>query len=833
MGRISIRPLVDLPAGLDPSGLALVSAFTSLPSVPTAPVLVIPDQGPSLVSFLSTDPEGLVFLGAVSPDEPNPRLDSHSAATALLMVALAVWQRPDRAAAYAAIRAHAATTTLASILTTRIADNPRALAENDTDLLAAIETAASAVGPSLPPLDPGRSTPNQRPDTIRTRSVSDPPVPHHEFAFGNQGAVNLPFLGVSLERAMATESGRLPDYFVTTSESRLIHCIFFGKLFSESALPTGIDPLWIPATNYADPRISGNQCLTGVAIEESMTLEPIMVRPLFGASNTGLIGIPKFEPLSETLLELLETCWALSVWRLTADFLLDALGFGGASFTLSDLRSSFAILEGGDATIQSALDLAQSGQNMPDAAKALILACASSIGQAELTVQALQRLVPASGSITALQSVAARRLIAFVTQSPIYSLAARFGTQFADHKAGILDRPLTAYTELGGKNPAVIVVAFSPKTTSSTYESAGNPIDIEFISTPIDYSTSYTEILRYRYKLFGAGQGVLDDGKGQRGREFESTSHKVRFIPAADSTGVQSIGMEASLVYGDVRRPSARSKVELNDGGSAGGFALAPQLTRVRPGRFRDILVTRNGVSNMQGWTDINLANLSFIWVLANDEVGTLSSGNLNGLEIETKTNTVRITSPEQTRVGGETALQVIVRLTDPATGQFTNLAVLNGRVASDVRDSAQISVRDSSLPLSELGDGTTLRNYNRTTGTIVKNGGKLDCAGEYSRGSKDRLLAYFNLDSATEGTGFLVTAPEHTLQWIVFSSGGSKVYTFELRGNVSLFRVSRDASNNVTYIQMSGVFSGTDATSGATVEVDATWSYGTPPNDE
>ncbi|HCM74232.1 MAG TPA: hypothetical protein DIS87_08850, partial [Armatimonadetes bacterium] len=82
----------------------------------------------------------------------------------------------------------------------------------------------------------------------------------------------------------------------------------------------------------------------------------------------------------------------------------------------------------------------------------------------------------------------------------------------------------------------------SPKTTSSTYESAGNPIDIEFISTPIDYSTSYSETLRYRYKLFGAGQGVLDDGKGQRGREFESTSNKVRFIPAADSTGVQSIG---------------------------------------------------------------------------------------------------------------------------------------------------------------------------------------------------------------------------------------------------------------------------------------------------
>lgn len=832
MGRKSIRPVVDLPAGLDPSGLALVSAFTSLPSVPTAPVLVIPDQGPSLVSFLSTAPEGLVFLGAVSPDEPNPRLDSHSAATALLMVALAVWQRPDRAAAYAAIRAHAATTTLASIIATRIAANPRALAENDTDLLAAIETAASAVGPALPPLDPGRSTPNQRPEKSRTRSFPDPPVPHHEFAFGNQGAVNLPFPGVSLERAMATESTRLPDYFVTTSESRLIHCIFFGKLFSESALPTGIDPLWIPATNYADPRISANQCLTGVAIEESMTLEPIMVRPLFGASNTGLIGIPKFEPLSETLLELLETCWALSVWRITADFLLDALGFGGASFTLSDLRSSFAILEGGDSTIQSALNLAQSGQNMPDAAKALILACASSIGQAELTVQALQRLVPASGSISALQSVAARRLIAFVTQSPIYSLAARFGAQFADHKAGILDRPLTAYTELGGKNPAVIVVAFSPKTTSSTYESAGNPIDIEFISTPIDYSTSYSETLRYRYKLFGAGQGVLDDGKGQRGREFESTSHKVRFIPAADSTGVQSIGMEASLVYGNVRRPSASSKVELNDGGSAGGFALAPQLTRVRPGRFRDILVTRNGVSNMQGWNDINLANLSFIWVLANDEVGTLSSGNLNGLEIETKTNAVRITSPEQTWVGGETALQVIVRLTDPATGQFTNLAVLNGRVASDVRDSAQISVRDSSLPLSELGDGTSLRNYNRTTGTIVKNGGKLDCAGEYSRGSKDQLLAYFNLDSATEGSGFLVTAPEDTLQWIVFSSGGSKVYTFELRGNVSLFRVSRDASNNVNYIQMSGVFTGTDATSGATVEVDATWSYGTPPND-
>gem|GEM_PF-2752535 len=796
MGRTSIRPLVDLPAGLDPSGLALVSAFTSLPSVPAAPVLVIPDQGPSLVSFLSTAPEGLVFLGAVSPDEPNPRLDSHSAATALLMVALAVWQRPDRAAAYAAIRAHTATTTLASIIATRIAANPRALAENDTDLLAAIDTAASAVGPDLPPLDPGRSTPNQRPETSRTRSIPDPPVPHHEFAFGNQGAVNMPFGGVSLERAMATESGRLPDYFVTTSESRLIHCIFFGKLFSESALPIGIDPLWIPATNYADPRISANQCLTGVAIEESMTLEPIMVRPLFGASNTGLIGIPKFEPLSETLLELLETCWALSVWRITADFLLDALGFGGPSFTLSDLRSSFAILEGGDSTIQSALNLAQSGQNMPDAAKALILACASSIGQAELTVQALQRLVPASGSISALQSVAARRLIAFVTQSPIYSLAARFGTQFADHKAGILDRPLTAYTELGGKNPAVIVVAFSPKTTSSTYESAGNPIDIEFISTPIDYSTSYSETLRYRYKLFGAGQGVLDDGKGQRGREFESTSNKVRFIPAADSTGVQSIGMEASLVYGNVRRPSASSKVELNDGGSGGGFALAPQLTRVRPGRFRDILVTRNGVSNMQGWSDINLANLSFIWVLANDEVGTLSSGNLNGLEIETKTNAVRITSPEQTWVGGETALQVIVRLTDPATGQFTNLAVLNGRVASDVRDSAQISVRDSSLPLSELGDGTSLRNYNRTTGTIVMNGGKLDCAGEYSRGSNDQLLAYFNLDSATEGSGFLVTAPEDTLQWIVFSSGGSRVYTFELRGNVSLFRVRRDASS-------------------------------------
>lgn len=826
LARVRVRPQVTLPPSLGVGQTALVSAFTTLSPLTANPSIEILEDGPSVVSLLEPASGRLIMVALLRPAEPAPVINAERFAEALLFVVLGGWQRRDRDLVVQVIRNHSATAALATTIQARLDLDAFALENRDPVLLAALQTAAESVGPALP--DSSESverSPRPSETFSRSRSLPEPPEPHVAFQLGAQGIDELLVdqVAVRLRRVYVGDGLALPDMLTLGTDLPIFHRLHFFNLDPSGQPQSGeAATLSHPGSSLADPSTLGPFTLPNLP-EDAEASFLVLVRPLFESGIPSILNSPQFVPIRAQIEASLFTLRQMTAFRFACDFLLEGLGFGGARYTLAALEEAFAVIKQGDPEVISALAVANEGGMLEDAVTRLILAMTSTTPRAELSVLALKKLIPASGSISALQTVAAQRLIAFVGEGDFLSLTAQFGPRFRAHKGSFGFEPVVERSGMFRVSRVAAVV-----TGPSQYQSGSSPIELSLAMQPDSYFSEFGSVALVKWKLFGAGDGVLDDGDGKMGKEFESRKDIVKFRPAANSTGVQSVGAELFIAYGDIKRATVQAKLELNEEGGTSAYSLVSSKLYVEPGKTGQLIVAQNSNSTLAGWTGVNTQNLRFVWELENSQVGLLSSGSATGQTLETTTNQVGLVVTGDTECGKFTPLKVTVKLVDPSTGQFTNLAVLTGFAEVGPGLNAQFVHTGGTLVLSTLANPTVIRNLVRRRGSITLQNNQVVLGGEYDQG-RDTLLLGLSLPTDLEaGTSFQITGNNSAFLdlWKPLSSG---VYNFDLSGQGVVTQLTKFPDGTPKYVAVNLNLSGVDPTSGATLNIQAASSFGSP----
>jgi hypothetical protein len=369
-------------------------------------------------------------------------------------------------------------------------------------------------------------------------------------------------------------------------------------------------------------------------------------------------------------------------------------------------------------------------------------------------------------------------------------------------------------TAIAHESPSVPVTAIYKLVrlltpASPTYVPGGATIKMTLSTDPDDYLTFYAGVLSYRWKVFGAGNSTITDGK-TTGTDFESDATSVQLKTPSSASGVQTVSVELFIDDGNTKRSVGKATANLNSQ-SGDIFAFAPNLTEVKPGGQGGFTVSRNGKTNVNEWTGVNPAHLRFTWVLQSGAVGLLKNGTSTGLTLETTTNTIAFTAKEDVAQGQSDSVTVTVRVQDPVTGQFTNLGTATSTVVGHVKNTAQVTISNSNFSLSQLAVPTPIQNFRQDTTFLSRGANGWVVGGNYHGFAYSSNAIVFNLRPGSVpkvGDRFNiieeVTNDQSSIAISLYDIGASRVTDFVTQGNALITEIiSSPVNGDITYMRL------------------------------
>jgi hypothetical protein len=804
--------IVSLPSSVP--GAILANAYGSANVTGASQPLSVPSGFLGQVFVLDGSTGKPLLLGTVDPLVSPNTLNAANMAVTLVFFALgggqiaAAYRRP----LWQGIVADPATAPLVATIASLLSTNPLAFAQEDPAFKTALTTTLSALKPETvalahpsPPLKPAKQSPSRARQQVQLRP---PPSPEVMVQVVGEGRI---YSHVSL-----LIDDRAHDYFsyANTSDFEILHLLYnYGWLDAQGVFHTD-DP-----TTLAYPEVLYTPAQEGIAAidgpytaglknstDQSRELNSYLIAPIFDGPDPDLAD----EALRTVFRQMREPLLERAALRLIDSYLFDMLGLGASPRDYTKLRAQFESLLG-SGLFSTSLGQARQGTMLP----AVMNTFLNDIGRDESSARAfLRSLEPFIGRDLSQNPTTLQVLQAGILSTKV---GAFFGSAFPGAYQLEIQYGFDAQTQTWlAQVPLRMVPALNYlDRASDTYAAAGPAVAVGV--RPSNYQVTQTS-RQYNWKLFGAGGGALRAASGARGKTLTTSEPTVDFVPAADSRGVQSISVEIINTENNFNVLMSTLRTDLNEV-AASDYKVATNTLCVPGTRPRIYVTDVNGNSN------INLTNLTFVWQLIGLAQGKFVEGSSLVSTTTTTQNWVDFQVDPIVSSGSSSSFQVTVRRTDPVSGQFTNLAVLSGSLGYDIASGCQISFSSAQIPLSSLYDQSQVRYWKRVSGSITPTASGFTLVSTWTKSgnASDGDFAHAVIrvgPNVKVGDTVSVVASDpggnaSTISVLMAKApSGAISYIFAPTGTLTVEEVLKSGST-VTRVKLSGTLNGTAATSG------------------
>jgi hypothetical protein len=559
--------------GAGPAGTLAADSFTT----------AVQRDVPSLVSLLHATTGDLVLWSMFDPSGSGNELSARSSAEAILFMALGgtSLSLDDRKALLDEIRGSSRTATLAAAIDAELQSDPYALGKASGALKTAVSAAASGFpfpqsGISFKPstgkldplllLDPGNEVDGVT--FVQTASPLGFAVQNVRRRFGvvfTYVVEHTDDAGVKTTEAPPKQVGALLEVPATRA---LLH------------LPSG----WSQVTSAEVP-------LPVAGKDNKTRYEMVYIAPVFGGFDPPVFFDSKYAaevPKWRAELEKLKQSVALGA---AVEFVLEALGLGGTTFTYSEISAQIAGVFANTTSIKALMIQAASGSarliTMVEDAFASMLSADAILAH---DIPELVPLIQKANAAKAAELAAATQGTAALRQvrAGLAGLIALGIIEIADLVAIGHD------TSTGNSANLWSGVAFKPKVLLSPADGTYYPGQKVVFTATIQNKAGIKPL--YHWKYSGSNLVVLDDGRVYDKLEFDSTSSFVTLTTSPSTQGAVTVSVEAFDTTDGGRVALGGASTTLTQTAQPAG-QVTPTITRYQTDVVQDPVGAGSGTS--------------------------------------------------------------------------------------------------------------------------------------------------------------------------------------------------------------------------------------------
>ena len=704
-GTKSVAVRFTLPNGATAANLKLLTGYSVTTGLGSTSNATVTSGYITSALLIDSTSSKVVMVGMIDPTSGANTIDAANVAATLLFFATGGSQlsTTQRNSLWKLIGSDPSTPIFAAVVKTRLDADIFALDAGDQAIKTGLAAAIKSLNPATlaaayPALSvPPRSKASSR-ETRGRAVLAPPPSPAVNTMFdpSNQPSVvnyddgsNQYYDYVQILHQYVREANY---YYFDTGRIDSVGAAIKTRPIQKLAGPVSLT--W-PTTNsvLSDPY----PIPLANATDSLRFADLVFLSPIFDAPTPSAYNFPEFSAYVEEWKALLVQMYQRAAVMIANSLFLEAVGLGGVTFDLAQVKTETDQLKTLGNDVAEAITSAGNGKDVIRSVNGILTACTANLARASQVLTALQ---PITGSSPINSNDRVLQITKVVQLSQVYDF---FG---ANGGNGRMLREVEyssngnseAVQVIGGKSTAVQYVS-TPDST--TYSPGGATIKVKVTSEPSAVNT----LRKYHWKLSGAGSASLTDGAGNTGLEFDSTKDSVNFASTGSASGVQSIQVTIFNTEGGTPVFAGKAHTDLNSSAQT-PYALLPEINPVSAGSTISLLVGAQGNNN------IDFTNLSFVWVVSSLSGGSgFVSGNSTVGTLTTSNNRVSYRAASGVSDGESTDFQVTVRKVDPQTGNFTNLAVLSGKVQIDVGSGCEMVIDTASFPLSDLYNPAVLRD--------------------------------------------------------------------------------------------------------------------------
>lgn len=513
---VTVRGSLSTPSGVSLTDLRVVSLGGVTTPTTVGFAASAAQDAPSMVTVIHEPTGKLVGIAFLDRASTQLSIDATSAAVALIFVALGGNLMPTdgRKPLLDAIKASAATSTLATIVQSQQATDPFALETANSALTSAVATAANAIVTAGFPQVRAAASVVHRDNALPLQLLLQP----SSEVDGATVIQSTDFFGYQVQNSKRRVA-RMHTYLVGHVDAN-------GNQTAVTPLEVGT-PLDIPMTNSLLNLNSGWHPVTSSSIplklqdgDTKSLYELVYVCPVFGGFDPTYLTLPRYAAEVDKLKQSLQDVHSAELIAVCSGIMLDILGVGGLSAGIAQLTTTINNLAPVSNGLVSLLVGAQQGR-LPLAVVSFLRAVLAS--DALITPKVIASLQPlinrASGQLAAdlaAGTAATQVYVAFRAALRVF-LAVGAIALVGDLAAVGKDTSLGNRGDLFSATVFQPTIALNPPTQTL---SGGNDLVVG-VSAPGSAGLK----LRYHYKLSG-NLVTMGDGS-QTGSEFDSTSSTV------------------------------------------------------------------------------------------------------------------------------------------------------------------------------------------------------------------------------------------------------------------------------------------------------------------
>lgn len=828
IGNQTVGVAIKAPPGLPAGAAELLNGMSVAKNAGTQASLQVRSGAPSLVLLRNSTNGKAVMVGMVDPSAPANTLDATNVAATLVFMAIGGSELPAsyRSALWKAVLKDPAVPGFAAIVKARTDANATALDDIDPQIKTGLEACVAALQQATKDL--ARPKPGAAPGLAGRDTLPLPPSPEVSIDFSAIGDIQV--IGHELD-------GTLLDDIVVALYSPACEAVLniyetARKLQDFTIVRSNpwvkvAGPLSLERT--ADLRAKSQPFTVplATATDRDRLLQMVATQPIFDSPDPDWFSEPECQPFIQTWRSAVVPLFPRAAVMVANTLFFEALGLGDGVFDTSALTTQVAGMRNLGGEVAASLTRAGQGKDFAGVVNSLVTAATATDAVASETLRLLQPFTTVAIPPTKEQIALLRKVAKLGLSYQLMSLVGGNGRLVTDLTYSSVNDRRWATRFFGD----VARVIYTLKPASTKYSPGNGTVRIDVENEP----KTQAKFRRYEWKLFGAGSATLADDNGKTGRELTTTKPFVSFKSAPNASGVQSISCTIRNTEGSSVVLAGSAHTDLNEGTATNytlelGTAVTAQTKR----RF---------YVGINGNTNIDLTNMSFVWEIDESAEGRLLQGNVPVLTTTTSQNWVDFQVNDTVIDDNSSPIKCTVRKVDPNTQQFTNLAVLTGRIQYSVGTGCTVVINSMSLDSGLLHNPAVVRYWKAIAQSIPQTGAGYDLLATYGPRGQSTGGDYgaFTLrvpSSVKPGDRITIVAndPQNVLSTAVLQLGqkatnGNTAYGFVMSGTGQVTQVVRNQfqGNRVTYVKCSFLLDGVEnhPGNGNTLQVQVTLGIG------
>jgi hypothetical protein len=527
----SLSGKLVLPPTLTPDMLEVIGAGTPGTLTTDSFTATVQANVPSLVSLQHATTGKLVLWSMFDPTSSSNELSARSSAEAILFMAFGgtALANADRKALLDQIRSSARTATLAAAIQADLQSNAYALGQPSPTLKAAVSTAAQGfvfpaavtdrvTAKALDPLmllDPGNEVDGVT--FVQTASPLGFQVQNVRRRFGSVFTYVVEHTDDKGVKTAETPPKQVGSVLEVPATRSLLH------------LPNG----WAQATSEKVPLpVAGN--------DNKTRYEMIYIAPVFGGFDPPVFFDAKYAAEVPKWRQELETLKQAVALGAAVEFVLEALGLGGATLSYASISARISGVIANTTSLKTLmLAAAQGSTRLITMVESAFRTMVSADAILAHDIPELLPLIEKASAAKAAELAGATEATAALRQvrAGLAGLIALGLIELADLVAIGRDTSLGNSANLWGS------VVFKPKVLLSPADGSYYPNQKVVFTATIQNKAGIKPL--YHWKYSGSNLVVFDDGKVYDKLEFDSTSSFVTLTTSPSTQGAVTVTVEA------------------------------------------------------------------------------------------------------------------------------------------------------------------------------------------------------------------------------------------------------------------------------------------------